>query len=99
MYSTNCLAGSVAEPAVIVQEVTSPKTDGSLLDGPWMLVTTPLFLARKAGSFLHSAQVGSASLRRPAISSRTNVDQMNIAALPAKYEARVVSTSWAPGTE
>src|SRR3954454_7158940 len=99
MYSTNFLAESVAESAVIVHDVTSPKTAGSLPSGPWIEVSTPLFLARYAGSFLHSGQFGSASLRSPAISSSTNVDQMNIAALPAKYCARVVSTSWAPGTE
>src|SRR3954452_21461235 len=99
MYSTNFFAGSVEEPSVIVQDVTSPNTAGSSLSGPLIVVTTPVFLARKAGSFLHSGQFGSASLRSPAISSRTNVDQMNIAALPAKYDARVVSTSCAPGTE
>src|SRR4051812_9788887 len=99
MYSTNFFAGSVADPSVIVHDVTSPKTAGCWESGPWIVVTTPVFLARNAGSCLHCGQLGSASLRRPAISSRTKVDQMNIAALPAKYDARVVSTSWAPGTE
>jgi hypothetical protein len=49
-----------------------------------MPVTTPVFFARKVGSATHSVQVGLASLRRPAISSRRNVDQMAIAAWPAK---------------
>src|ERR687890_244843 len=97
MYSTNSAEGS-ADSAAIAHEVTSPKVAGSEPDGPWIAVTTPLFLARKPGSFLHSGQVGSASFRRPAISSRMNVDQMIIAACPAKYDARVVSTSWAPET-
>ncbi len=50
MYSTNCLAGSVAASAGIVHEVTSPNVAGSSPDGPWSAVTTPLFLARNAGS-------------------------------------------------
>src|SRR3954466_9229993 len=99
MYSTNFLAESVEAFAEISQDVTSPKTAGSEPDGPWMAVTTPLFFARNAGSFLHSGQVGSASLRRPASSSRMKVDQMTIAALPAKYWARVVSTSCSPSGE
>src|SRR3954454_23399221 len=99
MYSTNCLAGSVAASAVTVHEVISPKVAGSEPDGPWSEVTTPLFFARNAGSFLHSGQVGSAAFRRPAISSRMKLDQISIAAWPAKYDARVVSTSCAPFTE
>ena len=99
MYSTNCWDGSLAASAVIVHDVTSPNVAGSEPDGPWIEVTTPLFLARKAGSFLHSGQVGRASFRRPAISSRMKLDQMIIAACPAKYDARVVSTSCAPVTE
>src|ERR671910_212962 len=47
----------------------------------------------------HSAHVGSASFRSPAISSRMNDDQTSIAAWPAKYVARVESTSWLPATE
>src|SRR5829696_9032481 len=97
MYSTRSPAVS-ADSAVMLHEVTSPKVAGSEPEGPWIAVTTPLFLARKPGSFLHSGHVGSASFRRPAISSRMNVDQMIIAAWPAKYDARVVSTSWAPET-
>ena len=58
MYSTNSLAGSDAASAGIVHEVISPKVAGAEPDGPWMEVTTPLFLARKAGSFLHSGQFG-----------------------------------------
>src|SRR3954454_22189016 len=99
MYSTNFLAGSVAASAGMVHDVISPKVAGSPPDGPWSAVTTPLFLARKAGSSLHSAQVGRASFRSPAISSRVKLDQISIAAWPAKYDARVVSTSWAPETE
>src|SRR5687768_4520516 len=96
-YSTKS-ADDPAESAAIAHDVTSPNVAGSDPEGPWIAVTTPLFLARKPGSFLHSGQVGRASLRRPAISSRMNVDQMIIAACPAKYDARVVSTSWAPET-
>src|SRR3954467_13576670 len=99
MYSTNFCAGSLFASAGIVHEVISPKVAGSEPDGPWIEVTTPLFLARNAGSCLHSGQLGKASLRSPAISSRMNVDQMIIAAWPAKYDARVVSTSCAPDTE
>src|ERR671921_2591181 len=99
MYSTNFLAESVEAFAEISQEVISPKTAGSVPDGPLMAVTTPLFFARKAGSFLHSGQVGSASFRSPASSSRMKVDQITIAALPAKYCARVVSTSCSPDGE
>ena len=99
MYSTNCWDGSVAASAVTVHEVTSPNVAGSEPEGPWIEVTTPLFSARNAGFFLHSGHVGSASLRSPAISSRMKLDQMIIAAWPAKYDARVVSTSCAPLTE
>src|SRR4051812_13703467 len=99
MYSTNCLEGSVAASAVIVQDVISPKVAGPVPDGPWIEVTTPLFLARNDGSFLHSGHVGRASFRSPAISSRMKLDQMTMAAWPAKYDARVVSTSCAPLTE
>src|SRR4051812_32404122 len=98
MYSMNCFDGSASASAVMVHEVISPKVAGADPEGPWIEVTAPEFLARNAGSFLHSGQLGSASFRRPAISSRMNVDQMTIAAFPAKYDARVVSTSWAPDT-
>jgi hypothetical protein len=64
--------------------VTSPNWVGSLPPGPVMAVTTPLFSARKALSSRHSAQVGRASLRRPASSSSRNDDQMIIADCPAK---------------
>ena len=84
MYSTNFFAGSVADSAGIAHEVISPKIAGSEPDGPLIAVTTPLFLARNAGSASHSGQVGSASFRSPAISSRMKVDQMIIAAWPAK---------------
>src|SRR3954451_9496505 len=99
MYFTKASAGSVAASAVIVQDVISPKVEDPEPDGPWSDVTTPLFLSRNAGSVLHSGQVGRASFRRPAISSRIKLDQISIAPLPAKYAARVVSTSWAPVTE
>src|SRR4051794_26523339 len=72
---------------------------GSEPEGPCSEVTTPLFSARNAGSALHSGQVGRASFRSPAISSRMKLDQISIAPWPAKYAARVVSTSWAPVTE
>ena len=62
----------------------SPKVAGSVPDGPWIEVTTPLFLARKAGSLLHCGQFGMASFRRPAISSRMKLDQITIAALPGE---------------
>src|SRR4051812_25184041 len=97
MYSTKS-DEELDESALIVHEVTSPKVAGSEADGPWIEVTTPLFSAKKAGSFLHSGQFGRASFRSPAISSRMNVDQMTIAACPAKYDARVVSTSCSPET-
>src|SRR4051794_29955556 len=99
MYFTNSSDGSVDASAVIVHEVISPKVAGSSPEGPWMDVTTPLFLARNAGSSLHSGQVGRASFRSPAISSRMKLDQMSMAPCPAKYPARVVSTSCAPLTE
>src|SRR5689334_13791829 len=99
MYWTNFLADSVFLPSlVMVQLVISPNCAG-LPAGPAIAVTMPLFLARYAGSALHCAQVGSASLRRPAISSSRKEDQTTMAALPEKYVARVVSTSCAPGTE
>ena len=93
------MAGSVDASAGIVQDVTSPNVAGSEPEGPWIDVTTPLFSARKAGSSLHSGQLGRASSRRPASSSRMKLDQISIAPWPAKYAARVVSTSWAPATE
>src|SRR3954466_8319753 len=99
MYSTNFSAGLASAPAGIVHDVISPKVAGPVPDGPLMDVTTPLFLAKKAGSLLHWGHVGFASFRRPAISSRMKLDQITIAALPAKYAALVVSTSWAPVTE
>ena len=80
MYSMNCLAGSVAASAGIVHDVISPKVAGSSPDGPWIAVTTPLFLARNAGSSAHSGQVGAASFRSPASSSRMKLDQITIAA-------------------
>ena len=80
MYSMNSLAGSVAESAVATHEVISPKTAGPSPSGPSIVVTTPVFLARYAGSSAHSGQLGNASLRRPAISSSRNVDQMIMAA-------------------
>src|SRR5689334_16934953 len=100
MYLTYCLAASVFfPPAVIAHEVSSPKPAGSLPSGPLIAVTMPLFLARNAGSAAHCGQLGLASFRSPAISSRMNDDQTSIAALPAKYVARVESTSCAPCTE
>ncbi len=56
----------------------------------------PVFRASHVGSFSHCLQVGSASLRRPPISSSRKVDQIVIAACPAKYVARVESTVWVP---
>ena len=46
--------------------------------------TSPLFLARNAGSFLHSGHEGFVSARRPAMPSSRNGDQNIIAARPAK---------------
>src|SRR4051794_849789 len=99
MYFTNSSAESVAASAAVVHDVISPKVGGSQPDGPCSEVTTPLFSARNAGSSLHSGHVGRASFRSPAISSRMKLDQISIAPWPAKYAARVVSTSWAPATE
>src|ERR687893_1297334 len=99
MYDTNLRAASVFWPSlVMVQLVISPNWAGCP-PGPAIAVTMPLFLARNALSDLHCGQVGAASLRRPAISSSRKDDQTIMAALPAKYVARVVSTSCAPGTE
>jgi hypothetical protein len=74
------VAASAWASAVIAQETTSPNWAPPSPSGPEMAVTTPLFLARKAGSAAHSGHVGSASARRPAISSRMNDDQTTIAA-------------------
>src|ERR671914_714632 len=99
MYSMNCCDGSVAAVAVIAQEETSPNWAGSVPSGPVMAATTPVFLAKNSGSFLHSVQLGLASLRNEASSSSRKVDQIAIADCPAKYAARTVSTSWVPETE
>src|SRR4029453_6137649 len=99
MWFTNFFAGSVAESDAIVHEVISPKVAGPEPEGPWIAVTTPLFLARNAGSDLHWGRLGAESLRTPAISVRMKLDHISIAPLPAKYAARVVSTSWAPANE
>src|SRR4051794_10452156 len=99
MYFTNSSDGSVAASAVIVHEGISPEGGGAGPQGARSEGTTPLFSARNAGSALHSGQVGRASFRSPAISSRMKLDQISIAPWPAKYAARVVSTSWAPVTE
>ena len=81
---TNFLAASVAESDGMVHEVISPNVAGPEPEGPSIEVTTPLFLARNAGSDLHWGQVGRASFRRPAISSRMKLDQISMAPLPAK---------------
>src|SRR3954451_17955918 len=100
MYLTYCLAASeFLPPAVITHEVSSPNPAGSVPSGPLTAVTIPLFFASNAGSAAHCGQLGLASFRRPAISSRMNDDHTSIAALPAKYVPRVESTSWAPCTE
>jgi hypothetical protein len=64
-----------------------------------MAVTMPLWSARNDGSARHWGQVGRASLLSPASSSRRNDDQMIMAALPARYAARVLVASWPPGTD
>src|SRR5690606_28905088 len=99
MYETNRLAGSVAESLMIAHETISPYWAGSLPSGPFSAVTTPVFSASHSGFSRHCSQLGSASLRSPASSSRMNDDQMVMAALPEKYVARVESTSWLPLTE
>src|SRR5688500_7220031 len=97
MNSTSCLAASVLASTEMLNVETEPNWLGSPVpdSGP----TSPLFLARKAGSFLHSGHAGLVSLRRPAMPSSRNGDQNIIAARPAKYVARVESTSWLPLTE
>ncbi len=83
MYSTNDFAGSAA-PSSTAQELTSPYWAGSVPFGPLIAVTNPLFFASQAGSDWHCGQVGRASARSPASSSRMNGDQISMAALPAK---------------
>ena len=84
MNSMNFSAESFGAEVVVANETISPKLDGPLPSGPWIEVTIPLFWARKLGTLRHSVQLGSASVRSPAISSRMNEDQMTMAALPAK---------------
>jgi hypothetical protein len=84
MYFTNFLAESAFPPAVIAHEVSSPKPAGSEPFGPRTAVTNPLFFAIHAGSAVHCGQLGFASFRSPAISSRMNDDHTIMAALPAK---------------
>jgi hypothetical protein len=84
MYSMNAWESSALAPAVTVQEVISPNCAGSEESGPAIEVTTPVLAARKAGSAAHSGHDGFASSRRPASSSSTKLDQMNMAASPAK---------------
>src|SRR3954451_5290988 len=95
MYSTKRLAAPVCAPGGISHHASSPQRGGGgrpspLPSGP----TRPLLRARNAGSLRHCGQVGRASARRPAIASSRNGDQKIIAARPAKYVLRVVSTSW-----
>src|SRR5919107_249125 len=100
MYSTKRLAASVFLFAVIPQDESSPNWAGVLVPSPLdSAPTRPLLRARNAGSLRHCGQVGTASSRSPAIASRRNGDQKIIAALPAKYARRVVSTSWKPPGE
>src|SRR5215207_2137845 len=93
------LAASVLASLVIAKQVSSPNWEDWVPSGPLMAVTMPLFLARNDGSRWHWGQVGRASLLSPASSSRRNDDQMTMAALPARYAARVVSASWPPWTD
>ena len=58
--------------------------------------TAAEFSARYAMLSTHSGQAGVAASRNPAISSRMNGDHTIIEACPAKYVARVETTSWAP---
>src|SRR5688572_5271809 len=94
MNSASFCASSVgaSTPMLIVE--TTPNWLGS--PEPEIGPTRPLFLARNAGSFLHSLQDGLVSSRSPAIPSSRNGDQNIIAARPAKYVPRVDSTSCAP---
>jgi hypothetical protein len=93
------LAASGLAFLVMAKQVSSPNWEGWLPSGPVMAVTMPLALARNDGSRWHWGQVGRASLLRPANSSRTNDDQMTMAALPARYAARVLIASWPPWTD
>src|SRR5215207_449422 len=98
MYSTSFSAAALFASTVIANVETVPNCAGGwpeLASGP----TRPLFLARNAGSFLHSGHDGRVSLRSPAIPSSRNGDQNIIAARPAKWVPRVDSTSWLPLTE
>src|SRR5512132_1500108 len=93
------LAASGLAPLVMTNEVSSPNWEGWAPYGPVMAVTMPLWSARNDGSLWHWGQVGWASLLSPASSSSRNDDQMTMAALPARYAARVLVASWGPPTD
>src|SRR5919198_1651411 len=101
MYSTELRAASASAPTVMPHDESSPNWAAGLglrspsASGP----TSPLFRARNAGSARHWGHVGTASARRPAIASSRNGDQKIIAARPAKYVLRVLSTSCGPPGE
>ena len=84
-------ADSVSAPVPMPKYDTWPYCAGSV-PSALSAGTNPELFARNSGSSPHSSHVGSASLRSPASSSRMNGDQISIAASPAKYVARVVST-------
>src|ERR671917_1145946 len=98
MNSTSFWASSVGASTVMLKVETTPNWLGAP-SAPVRGPIRPLFLARNAGSFLHSLHDGFVSLRRPAMPSSRKGDQNIIAARPAKYVPRVESTSWAPSTE
>src|SRR6478609_4827328 len=83
MYCTKSFDAALA-PSVITNEVISPYCAGPFPIGPDSAETMPVFLARYCLSERHSLQVGRASLRSPASSSRMYEDQTVIAVLPAK---------------
>lgn len=83
MNSTSACASSVGASVLMLNVEIEPNWLGSPA-APEIGPTRPLFLARKAGSFLHCGHEGLVSLRRPAMPSSRNGDQNIIAARPAK---------------
>src|SRR5215217_3788543 len=83
----------------MAKQVSSPNWEGWLPSGPVMAVTMPLWSDKNDGSRRHCGQVGRASWLSPASSSSRNDDQMTMAALPARYAARVLMWSWLPWTD
>ena len=84
MNSMNCAAGPAFASASTAHDCTSPNWAGSRPSGPVSAVTMPVLSTRNRGSAAHCGQLGAASSRSPASSSRMNDDQIVIAALPAK---------------